>query len=185
MKKDSVQIRVVTEADAPKLLEIYAPYVQKTIVTYEYEVPTEEEFRGRIRNTLKRYPYFAAEKDGEILGYAYASAMNTRAAADWSAEATVYLREDAKGKGIGRMLYTALEDALKEQHVIRLYAKIADPNPDSVAFHEAVGYQFAGKFTDCGYKLGQWIGLILMEKQIGVYTNPPQGFIPYMQKEKG
>ncbi len=179
MKITAVRIRPVTEEDAAELLAIYAPYVTGTTVTYEYDVPSEEEFRGRIRSTLQSYPYFAAVQDGKILGYAYASAFHSRAAYIWSAEATVYLRQDARGRGIGRMLYIALEEALKQQNVLNVNACIAYPNPASIAFHEALGYHLAGKFTDCAYKLGQWLGMVWMEKSLGEHSDPPEPFIPY------
>ena len=85
----SIQIRSAAPADAPALLAIYAPYVTDTFVTYEYTVPTVEEFRERIRNTLQAYPYFAAVENGRIIGYAYASAFHPRRAYLWSAEATL------------------------------------------------------------------------------------------------
>ena len=77
-------IRIAEEADAEKLLEIYAPYVEKTAITFEYTVPSLEEFRERIRETLKKYPYLIAEKDGEVLGYAYTGAFGKRAAYSWA-----------------------------------------------------------------------------------------------------
>ena len=149
-------IRPVTVEDAAELAAIYAPYVLETAVTYEYEVPSTEEFRGRIENITKNYPYLAAEEDGVILGYAYASAFHPRAAFHWSAEATVYLKQEGHGRGIGRMLYEALEEILKKQNVQTVIALIADPNPESVAFHEKLGYRVAGRLTNCAYKLGQW-----------------------------
>lgn len=174
-------IREVTEADAAELLSIYGPYVEKTAVTYEYVVPSLEEFRERIRNTGKRYPYFAAVEDGKILGYAYASPFHPRAAFAWAAEATVYLRMEERGRGIGRLLYTALEEALRKQNVVNVNACIADPNPQSIAFHEAMGYRIVGRFTQCAYKLGEWRGIVWMEKFLGEHTDPPQVFLPYPQ----
>ena len=97
---EEITIRPVTEADAEKLLAIYAPYVTDTFVTYEYTVPTVEEFRERIRNTLQAYPYFAAVENGRIIGYAYASAFHPRRAYLWSAEATVYLERGVRGRGL-------------------------------------------------------------------------------------
>lgn len=176
-----IRIREVTEADAAELLSIYAPYVEKTAVTYEYAVPSLEEFQGRIRNTGKRYPYFAAVEDGKILGYAYASPFHPRAAFAWAAEATVYLRMEERGRGIGRLLYTALEEALRKQNVVNVNACIAFPNPQSIAFHEAMGYHQVGKFTHCAYKLGQWRGIVWMEKFLGKHHDPPRDFIPYPQ----
>ena len=177
-------IRPVTVADAAELVSIYATYVLETAVTYEYEVPSMEEFRGRIENITKNYPYLAAEEDGVILGYAYASSFHPRAAFSWSAEATVYLRKEAHGRGIGRMLYEALEDMLKKQNIQTVIALIADPNPESVAFHEKLGYRIAGRLTDCAYKLGQWRGMYYMEKYLGNREGKPEDFIPCPKVEK-
>jgi len=177
-------IRPVTPEDAEELVSIYAPYVLETAVTYEYEVPSVEEFRGRIGNTIKNYPYLAAVEDGIILGYAYASAFHPRAAFRWSAEVTVYLRKEAHGRGIGRMLYEALEVILKKQNVQTVIALIADPNLESVAFHEKLGYRVAGRLTNCAYKLGQWRGMYYMEKFLGTHDGEPKAFIPYPMLEK-
>ena len=109
---EKIIIRPVTEKDAEELVAIYGPYVLETAVTYEYEVPSVEEFRGRIENTIKNYPYFAAVEEGTILGYAYASSFHPRAAFRWSAEVTVYIRREAHGRGFGRQLYEKLEEIL-------------------------------------------------------------------------
>ena len=80
-------IRPATSLDAAKLLAIYAPYVEKTTITFEYTVPTVAEFSQRVQQTLEKYPYLVAEtKDGDLLGYAYAGAYNKRAAYDWAVE---------------------------------------------------------------------------------------------------
>lgn len=176
---NNIEIRPVTEADAAELLAIYAPYVTDTFITYEYTVPSEEEFRERVRHTLQAYPYFAAVENGRIIGYAYASAFHPRRAYLWSAEATVYLAQRERGRGVGRLLYEALEAALKRQNIQNVNACIAYPNPESIAFHEKMGYRQVGKFTDCAYKLGQWLGMVWMEKALGQHENPPQAFIPY------
>ena len=177
-------IRPVAAADAEELVSIYAPYVLETAVTYEYEVPSVEEFRGRIENITKNYPYLAAMEDGAILGYAYASAFHPRAAFRWSAEVTVYLRKDAHGRGIGRQLYEKMEEMLKKQNIQTLIALIADPNPESVAFHEKLGYRVAGRLTDCAYKLGQWRGMYYMEKFIGDREGEPKPFQSFSEMDK-
>lgn len=177
-------IRPVTAADAAELVSVYAPYVLETGVTYEYEVPSVEEFRGRIENTIKNYPYLAAVEDGVVLGYAYASAFHPRAAFRWSAEATVYLKKEAHGRDIGRMLYEALEEILKKQNVQTVIALIADPNPESVAFHEKMGYRVAGRLTNCAYKLGRWRGMFYMEKFLENHEGEPNSFIPCSKLEK-
>ena len=186
-KRDEMEkiiIRPAAGKDAEELVSIYAPYVLETAVTYEYEVPSVEEFCGRIENTMKNYPYFVAEEGGIILGYAYASSFHPRAAFRWSAEVTVYLRKEAHGRGIGRKLYEKLEEILKKQNVQTLIALIADPNPESVAFHEKLGYHVAGRLTDCAYKLGQWRGMYYMEKFIGDREGEPRQFIPFPEVEK-
>lgn len=181
---EKIMLRPVTVADAAELVSIYAPYVEQTAVTYEYEVPSVEEFQGRIANTTKNYPYLAAVENGVILGYAYASAFHPRAAFRWTAEVTVYLRKEAHGRGIGRMLYEALEEKLKQQNVQTAIALIADPNPESVAFHEKMGYRVAGRLTNCAYKLGQWRGMYYMEKFLGEHAGEPESFLPCLEIEE-
>lgn len=164
MSETAITIRMAEEGDAEALLAIYAPYVEKTAITFEYKVPTVREFKNRIASTLKRYPYLAAVRDGRILGYAYASEFKERAAYDWAVETSVYVSEDARRTGAGSILYKALENYLKRQNVINVNACIAYPNPGSIAFHEKHGYRIVGHFTKCGYKLGQWWDMVWMEK---------------------
>lgn len=166
-----VSLRVAVPEDAEKLVEIYAPYVRNTAITFEYEVPSVEEFRGRIENTLKRYPYLVAEMDGQIAGYAYASVFKPRAAYSWCVEVSIYLRGDRRGMGIGKMLYDRLEEILIKQGIRNLYACIAYAQAEdthltnaSVHFHERLGYQVIGRFHACGYKFGTWYDMVWMEK---------------------
>ena len=169
-----ITIREATIEDAARLLEIYAYYVEKTVITFEYDVPSLEEFQGWIRHIKERYPYLVIEKDGVIKGYAYAGVFKARAAYDWSCEMTIYLEHGATGEGLGRKLYEALEEALKEQGILNLYACIGYPDvPDeyldynSAQFHEHMGYTKVGTFHRCGYKFGRWYSMIWMEKMIG------------------
>ena len=113
----NVRIRIASPADAEALRSIYAPYVENTAITFEYEVPSLEDFQLRIRRTLQRYPYLAAERDGEILGYAYTGAFVGRAAYDWAAETSIYLREDMRKQGLGRRLYQVLEHISRAQNI--------------------------------------------------------------------
>ena len=174
-----MRIRSATPNDAAALLSIYAPYVRHTAVTFEYEVPSEEEFAGRISAGLSRYPYLVLE-DGQILGYACASPFKERAAYDWAVETTVYLRMDARGRGYGRALYTALEDALRKQGILNAYACIACTDTEdeyltnaSRRFHERMGYRLCGTFRKCGCKFGRWYDMIWMEKMLGEHQSPP------------
>ena len=180
-------IRPASPEDAAALLDIYAPYVRETAITYEYEVPSLEDFRARIRRTLERYPYLVAEEAGEIVGYAYAGPFKNRAAYDWAVETSVYLRMDWKRRGVGGQLYRALEDILKKQNVRNLYACVACPAAEgdayltrnSVDFHTHMGWRAVGEFRGCGYKFGTWYNIVWMEKRVGELPVVPGHFIPF------
>lgn len=174
-----MQIRIATPEDAPALVAIYAPYVEHTSITFEYEVPSVEEFAGRIRNTLTRYPYLVAEEDGHPVGYAYASAFKSRAAYDWSVETSIYVSKETRSHGIGSALYAALEEYLEAQHICNVCACITYPNPPSIAFHEKHGYETVAHFHASGYKLGSWHDMIWMEKTLCPHTGTPLPFIPF------
>lgn len=183
---DTITIRTANLDDAAALLAVYAPYVEQTAITFEYEVPSLEEFRGRIAHTLRRYPYLVAEENSEILGYAYTGPFGERAAYSWAVETSIYLRQDVRGKGLGKRLYQTLEDVSRAQHVQSLYACIAYPDADdahlsgnSVAFHTHLGYATVGRFPHCGYKFGAWYNMAWMEKTLGDHAVPPAAFVPF------
>lgn len=172
--KPEIKIRIAKAEDARVLLSIYAPYVEATAITFEYKVPSEDEFAARIQHILQKYPYLVAESNGEVLGYAYAGAFKERAAYDWSVETTVYVKKNKKRLGIGRQLYKALEAVLKAQGILNLNACIAYTEEedkyltkDSVSFHNKMGFQMVGQFHNCGYKFNRWYDMVWMEKQIG------------------
>lgn len=181
MENSKCKIRVVTKNDVESLLEIYAYYVEKTAITFEYTVPTIQDFTNRIRYILTKYPYLIAEKNGEIVGYTYASAFHERAAYNWAVETSVYVRQDKKKMGIGKELYEALEKVLSAQNIINLNACIAYPRiedeyltQNSIQFHKHLGYRVVGEFYQCGYKFHRWYNMVWMEKHIGLHTeNPP------------
>ena len=180
MSTERVQIRTARPDDAAALLEIYAPYVTDTAITFEYEIPTQAEFASRIEKTLEKYPYFVAEVDGRPVGYAYAGAFKKRAAYDWSVETSIYVRRDLKRMGVGRRLYDALEAALMAQGITNVNACIAytgEPDAhltqDSVRFHEHLGYRLVGRFDRCSWKFDRWYDMVWMEKHIGAHTCPP------------
>jgi phosphinothricin acetyltransferase len=182
------KIRQAVPSDAKQLLEIYRPYVLDTAISFEYEVPSVEEFARRITNTLQRYPYLVVEDGGVIAGYAYASPFKERAAYDWSVEVSIYVRQDCTKKGYGAGLYHALEALLKKQHILNLNACIAYTDTEdehltnnSMQFHEHMGYRLVGKFRQCGYKFGKWYDMIWMEKMIGEHTQYPEKFLPFGQ----
>ena len=188
MDTNEIKIRPATEADAAEILNIYAPYITDTAITFEYDVPTLEEFTGRIRHTLEKYPYLVAVRDSEIIGYAYAGAFYGRAAYDWSAETTIYVKKGCRHSGVGKLLYQALETALKAQNIINLYACIGYPEEDdeyltknSKQFHEHLGYRLIGEFRKCGYKFGRWYHMVWMEKIIADHPDRQPDVIPFAQ----
>ena len=180
---DKIQLRMANKEDAKALLAIYKPYVEKTAITFEYDVPSEAEFQRRIEQTLEKYPYLVASCEDKIVGYAYASAFKSRAAYDWCVETSIYIDENSRGLGVGQKLYGKLEELLQKQHIINVNACIAYPNPKSVAFHEKQGYQKVAHFSKCGYKLGQWVDMIWMEKCIGEHPDHPEPILKIDQIE--
>ena len=169
-------IRIAEKADLPAILDIYAPYILTSTATFEYDVPSPEAFAARFDEITTRFPWLVWEEDGEILGYAYASPPYTRAAYAWCAEPSVYLRPEARGRGLGKKLYAALEEILRCQGYQVLYALITEENEGSLRFHERCGYAFRVLFPNCGFKFGRWLGLIWMEKRlksVEIPSNPP------------
>ena len=190
-----IKIRSATVEDAAAILAIYKPYVEGTAITFEYETPSVEEFAGRIRGTLEKYPYLVLERSegdagnvgtvvglecaeggdcAEILGYCYAGVFKGRAAYNRSVETSIYVKMGEHGKGYGRTLYNELEKELKARGILNAYACIASPKTGSThldnssqKFHEHMGYSLVGTFNDCAYKFGQWYNMIWMEKMLG------------------
>lgn len=244
-------IRTATPNDAEALLAIYAPYVMHTAITFEYEVPSLEDFRGRVEHTLERYPYIVAaeqvfaEKQGNvdktafaagpaavpsvlaaplapvapygksdasapnsapnsapkcsgseatesteharhaterILGYAYAGAFKERAAYDWAIETSIYVAQEARGRGVGGRLHEALKEALVKRGIQNMCACITvvpeglDSDPyitnNSMEFHRHLGYQLVGRFHNIGYKFDRWYDMVWMELMIGDHAIP-------------
>lgn len=179
---ENIVIRPAVPGDARALLDIYAPYVTDTAITFEYEVPSEAEFCARIASVLARYPYLVAERGGAPVGYAYCGPFHERAAYDWAVETSIYVRRDLKRLGAGSALYAALEACLRAQGILNLNACIAYPPQEdeyltrgSVAFHEKLGYRTVGRFSRCGYKFSRWYDMVWMEKLIGEHLalQPP------------
>ena len=171
---DDISIRFAKPEDAKELLKIYAYYVTDTAISFETEVPSEEEFTLRIEEVLTSYPFIVACKDDEILGYAYLHSFVGRKAYELSAETTIYLNPDKKKMGIGKKLYSVLEDIAKAQNITNLYSCIGYVdkedeylNNNSVQFHEHIGFRMVGKFENCGHKFGRWYHMVWMEKIIG------------------
>lgn len=172
--KIDVEIRDASVDDALSLLKIYAPYVEKTAITFEYSVPSLDEFTQRIVNISQKYPYIVAVSDGEIVGYAYAGTFHARDAYLHTAELSIYVDERFHRCGIGTILYDALEKRLKDRGFHALYACIAKSERENDAyltdtsprFHEKRGYHLCGTFRECAFKFNQWYSIVYYEKHI-------------------
>lgn len=161
-----IHIRSVKIEDAADLVAIYAPYVEGTAITFETEVPTVADFASRIKKTLEKFPYLVAEEEGRVVGYAYASTYKDRAAYDWTVELSVYVAQEARGKGIGSLLYDALEEDLTARGCKNFLACIALPNPASLALHEKRGYEQVAHFKKVGYKFDTWHDIVWLQKSL-------------------
>lgn len=161
-------IRIAQESDAPALLEIYAPFVTNTAVTFDIEPPTLAEFIQKMNKIKEEAPYLVFEQEGNVLGYAYASSHRQRAAYRWTRELSVYIHEEAKSKKCGTALYTSLLELLRCQNYRTVLAGITLPNIPSVNFHERLGFYPVGVYDNIGFKLGKshrvgWWQLMLQE----------------------
>ena len=173
-------IRVATDADAEACLAIYTPYITDTVITYECSVPTCEEFASRIRNTLAFYPWLIAERDGAVVGYAYAGRFKPRAAFAWSVELSIYVAMDERHGGAGGALYRQLERCLAAQGIVNAYAYIVYPdhpdefaNYNSLEFHEHMGYELISVTREVANKFGRWYGLALVGKSLLPHAENP------------
>ena len=151
-----MMIRSATEADAAGVLEIYAPIVVETAISFELSPPTLAEIGERIAQTLERGPWLIAEEEERCLGYAYAEVWRNRAAYQHTSETAVYVAADRQRSGIARLLYRALFEELRLRGKRTLIAGITLPNEASVRFHEAVGFRPVGVFSNVGFKFNRW-----------------------------
>jgi phosphinothricin acetyltransferase len=150
-------IRLATADDAPAVLAIYAPVVEQTVISFEYQPPSPEELAGRIETTVVHYPWLVcADEAGAVGGYAYASQHRARAAYQWGADVSVYVAAGWRRRGVGAALYQALLGLLARQGFYTAFAGITLPNPASVGLHEAAGFRPLGVYRQVGYKLGRW-----------------------------
>ncbi len=175
------RIRLAREEDAPGILEIYAPIVRDTAISWEYDPPDESAMRGRIRDKAGHgYPWLVAEDGAGIAGYAYAGRWRDRQAYDWSCESSVYVHPGHRQRGLGRTLYAALFRVLSAQGFRYAVAGIALPNPESIALHESVGMSLAGTHRGVGFKSGEWRDIAFYEIRLGP-EGLPSPVIPVLE----
>jgi L-amino acid N-acyltransferase YncA len=175
----SYLLRKATLADAEALVSIYSYYVEKTAITFELETPSLEEFKTRMTNVMKRYPFIVVELDGVIVGYAYASPFKERLAYRFSVESTIYLDQSVRGQGLGKILYTELLNKLKAQNILSVIGVIAITDSGSVALHEKLGFKKIGILPKVGFKLSQWWDVGLWQLDWEKPDIPPEILINY------
>jgi len=155
---EGLNIRLVTEKDAPGIAAIYNPYITGTTITFEEELVSAEEILQRIRKVLTiPLPWLCAEVDGSLAGYAYAARWRERSAYRFVAESTIYMDPSFSGQGIGRQLYAELINRLKAAGMHAVMGVITIPNPTSIALHESLGFVKVAHFPEVGYKFNQWL----------------------------
>ena len=171
-------IRLATPDDAAPIAAIYAPAVTDGVISFELEPPDAEEMARRIVKTLARTPWLACERDGRVLGYAYASAHRERAAYRWSVDVSAYVRADVRRAGVARALYASLFAVLARQGFRNAYAGVALPNDASVGLHRAVGFTPVGVYRGVGYKLGAWHDVAWFERPLAPRVAEPPEPVP-------
>ncbi len=156
MNPESINIRLACLDDAIAIVAIYTPFVLTTAVSFEVEAPTVAEMRRRMAGDHQRLPWFVAESEDRVVGYAYASPYRARVAYQWTAEVSAYIGPDHHRLGIGRRLYAALFERLGRLGYRNTLAGITLPNAASVALHESFGFRPIGVFHHVGFKMGRW-----------------------------
>lgn len=167
-------IRLAGQGDAAAIAAIYRPYVEDSRVSFEERAPNAGEMAARIRGDDPGYhPWFVAEEDGELLGYAASSPFRTRPAYRWTVETGIYLAPGAQGRGLGRALLTRLLEMLEQQNYVAAIGAIALPNEASVALHHKLGFVHAGTYGGVGFKMGEWLDVSLWQKKLAPRSGEP------------
>lgn len=172
-------IRIARDEDAAAIHAIYAPSITDGVATFETELPGIDAMRERIRSRLQHYPWLVWEEAGEVLAYAYAGRFRERAAYDWIAETSIYVHAEAHRRGIARRLYATLLDVMCLQGINQAVGVITLPGTVSVAMHEAMGFNAAGVWRRCGYKLGRWWDVGVWQKELQASLHPPPTVTPF------
>ncbi len=180
-------IRTAAPEDAERLLAIYAPYVERTAISFEYLPPSPEEFRERIRTTLERWPWLVVQSGAELLGYIYAGPLGVRRAYQWSCEVSIYLSPAGQGRGLGRRLYERIEDLLRRMGLRSAYVCVAVPEEEndprltdnSLRFHRHLGYREVGRFPGSGRKFGRWYGVVWLVKELAPHGEECPEPVPF------
>lgn len=165
----TLRVRPVAAADIGLITTIYAHHVLTGTATFEIEPPDAGEMTRRWRHHVAQdWPWLVAERDGAVIGYAYAAQFRDRAAYARTAETSIYLHHEAVGQGIGRSLLNALLDQAGERGFDQLVAVIGDSgNAASIGLHATCGFRHAGLLTGVGRKFGRTLDVVYMQRAIG------------------
>jgi len=162
-------IRNAVLEDSPKIAEIYNFYVANSCITFEETEVSSEEMSNRLRKVSEStLPWIVAVEDEAVIGYAYATKWKERTAYRFSVESTIYLSNEAQGKGLGTELYEALLDKLKRLGINSVIGGITLPNPASIGLHEKLGMEKVAHFPKVGFKFGEWLDVGYW--QLGLHT---------------
>lgn len=171
-----MRCRTATPADASRLVEIYAPYVANTAVSFATTPPAEEDFLHKLTSP---YPFLVCEDAGRVIGYAYAGQYRVREAYRWNVELSIYVDAQAQGKGAGRLLMTGLLALLQQLGYQNAYSCITLPNEKSIGLHTAFGFEQIGYFENAGYKLGRWHSVVWLRRRLNDFPSPPAEPLPF------
>lgn len=150
--------------DAGEICRIYNHYVMTTSISFEEMEVEPADMARRIGDVTQHLPWLVAENEGVIVGYAYATKWRVRSAYRFSVETSVYLAQEARGQGIGVLLYEALLEELRRLGVHAVIGGIAQPNEASVRLHEKMGFRKVAMFEQVGFKNGRWVDVGYWQK---------------------
>ncbi len=173
-------IRPIRIGDIPACVTLYNRYITETTVTFEFDPLTAEQFEARVRRITENYPYLVYEDDetGAVLGYAYLDCYSERRAYRFTCDISIYLDMDARGHGIGRQLYEAIEAEAYRRGFYTVVAIVTGENTASMAFHEAMGYEKMADFDGMGHKFGRWLGVRYYRKNLRVPSDRTDELLP-------
>lgn len=178
-----ISMTIATLEDAKELVEIYAPYVLHTAITFETEVPSVEEFQKRIETLSANYPYIVIKDGEQCIGYAYASPFHERAAYGWDVDWSIYIKEEYHGHHLSTILFHALKDLLVASGYLRIYSLVTSANSISMKMHDRLGFTSCGYWKHTGYKHNEWYDVAIYEYVIND-TDIPKPVIPFSKLDK-
>ena len=164
-----MHIRPATPADLPEIQAIYAHHVLHGTGTFEEVPPSVEEMAARCAaGTAHGWCWLVATDATGVLGYAYFGQHKERSAYRFTAEDSVYVREDVRGQGVGKALVARLLELAEAQGFRQMVAVIGDAeNVGSIGVHASLGFKPAGVLRAAGLKFGRWLDVVTMQRPLG------------------